>query len=200
MMAGTARLKGVNNMKKFLLATASLGLAFTLAACGNQQSAAKDSSSATSTAKVKKDHQSSEKRASSSSAASQSSATSATSTSQSATASSQASAAQQTLTDNQLAVLIYRAGGYTNLTKLIRGTAPQGRQAIGSGTAASTVYYTVNGDQVTIYTLDHDSSKTTAEQGFNTTTTTIGQLKNQYYRTTSQQQAIDQAASQVTTY
>ena len=99
-----------------------------------------------------------------------------------------------------MAVLIYRAGGYTNLTKLIRGTAPQGRQAIGSGTAASTVYYTVNGDQVTIYTLDHDSSKTTAEQGFNTTTTTISQLKNQYYRTTSQQQAIDQAASQVTTY
>ena len=187
-------------MKKFLLATASLGLAFTLAACGNQQSAAKDSSGATSTAKVKKDHQSSAKQASSSSTASQSSAMSATSTSQSTPAKSQISSARQTLTDNQLAVLIYRAGGYTNLTKLIRGTAPQGRQAIGSGTAASTVYYTVNGDQVTIYTLDHDSSKTTAEQGFNTTTTTISQLKNQYYRTTSQQQAIDQAASQVTTY
>ena len=123
-----------------------------------------------------------------------------TSQSSSSTNQSTTSTSNQQLTDNQLAVLIYRAGGYTNLTKLIRGTAPQGRQAIGGGTAASTVYYTVNGNQVTIYTLQDQKGKTTAEQDFAKTTTTIDQLKSRYYSTVSQQNAINQAANEVTTY
>ena len=97
-------------------------------------------------------------------------------------------------------MLVYRASGYTNLAGLLRGSAPQGRQAIGSGSAAETVYYTVSGNQVTIYTPQSGANQGTANEGFKVTTTTVSQLTSQYYQTTSQQEAIDSAASGVTTY
>lgn len=189
-------------MKKLLLFGVTLGAAVSLAACGNQSSAKDSSSSSTVKTTQATNHKaaSADTSSRSSSKANSSSTSSVTSQSSSSTNQSTTSTSNQQLTDNQLAVLIYRAGGYTNLTKLIRGTAPQGRQAIGGGTAASTVYYTVNGNQVTIYTLQDQKEKTTAEQDFAKTTTTIDQLKSRYYSTVSQQNAINQAANEVTTY
>ncbi len=194
-------------MKKLLLFGVTLGAAISLAACGNQSSATDSSSSSTVKTTQATKHSSHQKKAASAdtnsktSASSKSSSTSsATSQASSTTNQSTTSTSNQQLTDNQLAVLIYRASGYTNLTKLIRGSAPQGRQAIGGGTAASTVYYTVNGNQVTIYTLQDQTGKTTAEQDFAKTTTTIDQLKSQYYHTASQQDTINQAANEVTIY
>lgn len=210
-------------MKKAFLLLATLGLAGSLAACGNQQSSSQSSSSSAQTTNVKK--QSSSKKAqssskstksskssqkkSSSSTASSSASSQATSSSTSATTSSQSSTATSAsasatrpaqLSDNQIAVLVYRAAGYSNLNGLMKGSAPQGRTAIGAGTADSTVYYTFSGNSVTIYTLQADPTKSTAEQGFNTSYTTINQLISKYYSTNGQQQTVNQAANAVQTY
>lgn len=78
-------------------------------------------------------------------------------------------------------------------------TDNQGRQEIGYGTAGSDLFYKVNGDTVTVWKIQSDSSKTTANQDYDQSTESVQSLIEASYMNDYQTKSVDELADKLQT-
>lgn len=68
-----------------------------------------------------------------------------------------------------------------------------GQYIVSSGSASGTISFSVNGDQVTIYKME--SGQSNAEASYTSYTVSLQELEDKYYKSSSDQQSIQDAAN-----
>lgn len=61
-----------------------------------------------------------------------------------------------------------------------------GQYTVSAGSTVGTISFSINGDQVTIYQMDHSAGESDAEARYTPTTVSLKDLINKYYKTASQ--------------
>ncbi|MBB1080027.1 hypothetical protein H5S09_09445 [Limosilactobacillus sp. STM2_1] len=163
-------------MKKIIAISMTLLAGISLAACSNDSSDGKVDSSTSSAKKTSQPQQSPVRQKNSSSASSSEKTTS--------------------LSDPKIiGVLAYQevfGSAPSPSDELSFGTntsnsnGNNGQYLVSSGSTVGTFSFSINGDQVTIYKMDHSGGASDAEASYTSSTVSLQELINKYYKTDSQ--------------
>ena len=164
-------------MKKFLTVGATLLAGVTLAACSNSSSSTSSSTTSSAGQARKQPQQSPVTKKSASTTSSTDSST--------------------TLSDPKIiGVLVYQeafGSAPSPSDSLYFGTndgnnnnGNNGQYIVSAGSNVGTISFSINGDQVTIYQMDHSAGESDAEARYTPTTVSLKDLINKYYKTASQ--------------
>lgn len=122
------------------------------------------------------------------------------SSSQAATTTKSNSSTELTRDPKMIGVMVYQLTGATNLEQLgdmLGVYTASGKYWIGTGTSASNVGYTIEGDTVHYFTKDYSDGSTTADAKLIDHPVSLQDLEAQYYSTADQKQTVQSVANQM---
>ncbi|WP_363305523.1 Lreu_0056 family protein [Companilactobacillus sp.] len=138
------------------------------------------------------------------SSASSSSSASANNSNENTGSSEKKNSSDSVVTDNDtIAVMVYEKGfnvedDLANIPITIGVNKEMGRYVLGSGgTGATTMTYSASGSTITYWTNDYENRNSTGGPGEKEHTTTVQELQREFYATSSQKQAVNDAASRI---